>query len=97
MATLVATARLTERMDTTFDMFHGSETYGSFFAAGRARAYRYPGFTKAAIVAGYRVMNHARLPLRAYIKVDNLFDQTYYEIGWRNLGRTAVVGLSVGF
>jgi vitamin B12 transporter len=97
MATFVATARWTERIDTTFDVFYGSKTYGSFFAAGRPRAYRYPGFTKAALVAGYRVVNHERLPLRAYVSIDNLFDQTYYESGWRNLGRTAVAGLSVGF
>ena len=70
--------------------------YGSFFAAGRPRAYRYPGFTKAALMAGYRVVNSRRVPLRAYVKVDNLFDQTYYEIGWRNLGRTVVAGFSVG-
>jgi iron complex outermembrane receptor protein len=97
MATFVATARMTGRLDATFDVFYGSETYGSFFAAGRSRAYRYPSFIKAAVVAGYRVVDHARVPLRAYLKVDNLFDATYYEIGWRNLGRTAVAGLSVGF
>ena len=97
MATLVVTNRWTSRMDTTFDLFHGGNTYGSFFAAGRPRAFRYPGFTKAAIVSGYRLIDHARLPLRAYVKVDNLFDQTYYESGWRSLGRTAIAGLSVGF
>jgi iron complex outermembrane receptor protein len=97
MATLVATARVTERVDATFDLFHGSETYGPFFAAGRSRAYRYPGFTRAALVAGYRVVDHARTPLRVYAKIDNLFDATYYEIGWRNPGRTAVAGVSVGF
>ena len=97
MATFVATARWTERVDTTFDVFHGSETYGSFFAAGRSRAFRYPGFNKAAVVAGYRVVNHPRTPLRGYVKVDNLFDQTYYEIGWRNLGRTVIAGMSMGF
>jgi hypothetical protein len=97
MATFVATARWTERIDTTFDVFYGSEAYGSFFAAGQPRAYRYPGFTKAGVVAGYRALNHERLPLRVYVSIDNLFDHTYYEIGWRNLGRTAVAGLSVGF
>ena len=97
MATFVVTHRWKARVDTTFDLFYGGRTYGSFFAAGRPRAYRYPGFTKAAVVAGYRFVNHARVPLRAYLKVDNVFDQTYYEIGWRNLGRTAVAGLSVGF
>jgi iron complex outermembrane receptor protein len=97
MATFVVTNRWSDRVDTTFDLFYGSETYGSFFAAGRPRAFRYPGFTKAAVVAGYRIVNDARVPVRAYVHVDNLFDETYYEIGWRNLGRTAVAGLSVGF
>ena len=97
MVTFVVTNRWNNRLDATFDLFHGGATYGSFFAAGRPRAFKYPGFTKAAVVAGYRLVNHARAPLRAYVKVDNLFDETYYEIGWRNLGRTVVAGLSVGF
>ena len=97
MVTFVVTNRWNNRVDTTFDLFRGGATYGSLFAAGRPRAFKYPGFTKAAVVAGYRLVNHARAPLRAYVKVDNLFDQTYYEIGWRNLGRTAIAGISVGF
>jgi vitamin B12 transporter len=97
-ATLVVTQRWNNRVDTTFDVFHGSDTYGAFSAAGRPRAYRYPGFTKAAVVAGYRLLDAGgRHPLRAYVKIDNLFDATYYEAGWRNLGRTAVGGLSLGF
>jgi outer membrane receptor for monomeric catechols len=97
MATFIVTNRWKDRVDATFDVFYGGHTYGSFFAAGHPRAYRYPGFMKAAVIAGYRLVNHRRAPLRAYLKIDNLFDQTYYEIGWRNLGRTAVAGLSVGF
>jgi iron complex outermembrane receptor protein len=96
MATFVATYRW-NRVDATFDLFRGSSMYVSYFAAGRPRAFKYPGFTKAAIVAGYRFVDHARLPLRGYVKVDNLFDATYYDSGWRALGRTAVAGLSVGF
>jgi vitamin B12 transporter len=96
-ATFVVTNRWGERVDTTFDVFYGSASYSSLFAAGRARAYRYPGFVRAALVAGYRVINVARAPTRAYIHVDNLFDQTFYENGWRGLGRTVVAGVSVGF
>lgn len=96
-ATLVVTNRWNDRLDTTFDVFAGSKSYGSFFAAGRSRAFEYPGFTKAALIAGYRVLNSTAWPLRAYVKIDNLFNQTYYEGGWRNLGRTAVAGVSVGF
>ena len=97
VATLVVTNRWSHRLDTTFDLFHGGASYGSFFAAGRSRAFKYPGFTLAAVVAGYRFVDHPRVPVRAYIKVDNLFDETYYEIGWRNPGRTVIAGLSVGF
>jgi vitamin B12 transporter len=96
-ATFVVTNRWGERVDTTFDVFYGSASYSSLFAAGRARAYRYPGFVRAALVAGYRVINTARAPTRAYIHVDNLFDQAFYENGWRGLGRTVVAGVSVGF
>jgi vitamin B12 transporter len=97
-ATFVVTQRWNDRLDTTFDVFYGSTTYGSMSAAGRPRAYEYPGFTKAAVVAGYRVLEAGgRHPLRVYGKIDNLFDATYYENGWRNLGRTAVGGVSLGF
>ncbi len=97
MTTLVVTNRWNSRLDTTFDVFHGSSSYGSFFAAGRPRAFKYAGFTKAAIIAGYRLVERARAPLRGYVKVDNLLDATYYESGWRGLGRTVMAGLSVGF
>ena len=96
-ATFVVTNRWGNRVDTTFDLFYGSETYGSLFAAGRARAFRYPGFTRAAAVAGYRIVNNARVPMRAYVHVDNLFDEAYYEVGWRALGRTVVGGVSFGY
>jgi iron complex outermembrane receptor protein len=92
-ATLMASYRPTGRIDATVDVFRGSEMFGSFFAAGRARAYRYPGFTKVALVAGYRLTGAAR-PLRAYVKIDNILDETYYEAGWRALGRTILGGLS---
>jgi vitamin B12 transporter len=96
-ATLVATCRVTPRLETTVDVFRGSSLYGSFFAAGRPRAYQYPGFTKAALIASYRLSRDERRSLRAYVKVDNLLDQTYYEAGWRAAGRTVVGGMSLGY
>jgi vitamin B12 transporter len=96
-ATLVATNRWGARLDTTFDLFYGSSQYTAFSAAGRPRAYKFPGFVKAAVVAGYRIVNRERWPFRVYLKVDNLLDDTYYEGGWQNLGRTIVAGASLGF
>jgi iron complex outermembrane receptor protein len=97
MATLVVTNRWNSRLDTTFDVFRGGALYTSYFAAGRPRAFKYSGVTRAAIVAGYRLIDHPRAPLRAYLKVDNLLNAAYYDSGWRALGRTAVAGISVGF
>ncbi len=96
-ATLVLTNRWNPRFDTTFDLFHGSEAYGTFFAAGQTRAYRYPAFTRAALIASFKLLPRGDSPLRVYVKIDNLFDQTYYQGGWRATGRTAVAGLSVDF
>ena len=95
-ATLVATKQWGSRLDTSLDVFHGSPAYGPFFAAGATRAYRYDGFTKAAITAGYRLTGAREGSVRAYVRVDNLFDDEYYQGGWRSLGRTALVGVSLG-
>jgi outer membrane receptor for ferrienterochelin and colicin len=96
-ATFVATGRVSRRLDATCDLFYGSDSYSSFFAAGRSRAYRFPAFAKVAVVAGYRLLDAGRRSVRAYIETDNLFDTTYYEGGWRNPGRTIVAGVSAGF
>ena len=76
---------------------HGSDAYGTFFAAGQTRAYRYPAFTRAALVFSYELFGEGHWPLRIYGKLDNLFDETYYQGGWRAPGRTAVAGLSFDF
>jgi outer membrane receptor for ferrienterochelin and colicin len=96
-ATFVMTNRWTERVDSTVDLFYGGESYGAFSAAGRPRAYRYPSFTKAAVIARVRLSPGVDRAVRGYVKVDNLFDSTYYQGGWQGLGRTALAGVSVGF
>ena len=35
--------------------------------------------------------------MRAYVRVDNLFDETAFPSGWRAAGRTAVIGVRAGF
>ncbi len=95
-ASALATWRWSGRGDATADLVAASESFAAYFAAGQARAFRFPGFAKVAIVAGYRVSGGDERPLRVYLKVDNLLDQTYYQSGWRALGRTFVGGMSFG-
>jgi vitamin B12 transporter len=63
------------------------------FAATRSRAFEFPGFTKASLVGGYRVWQNDRSALRFYTKIDNVFNQRYYQNGWLAAKAIAVVGL----
>jgi iron complex outermembrane receptor protein len=96
-ASLFVTRQWSSRIDTAFDLVYGGESFGSFFAAGRTRAYRYPGTTTAGLTASVRVLGHDARDLRAYVRVDNLFDETDFTGGWRQPGRAAVVGVRAAF
>jgi iron complex outermembrane receptor protein len=95
-ATFMLSHQWRDRLRTVVDIFHGSAHYGSFFAAGRSRAYRFPGFSTVGLTAAYRIAARNTEAVRAYVTVENLFDETYYQGGWRGLGRTAVAGVSIG-
>lgn len=95
--TLVLTQRLGKRADVTFDLFRGSTYYVNYFAAGRTRAYAFPAYTKADLVANYKFWVRDNQSLRAYGKVDNVFNQTYYENGARNPKAWVIAGLAYAF
>ena len=96
-ASLYVTQQWTPRIDTTLDVLYGGESFSSFFAAGRPRAYRFPGATTVGIGGSVRLFARDTSEMRAYARADNLFDQTAFPGGWRALGRTAVVGVRAGF
>jgi iron complex outermembrane receptor protein len=96
-ASFVATHDWRNALTTAVELFHASSSYTALFANGRSRAFKFPGFTTVGATASYRVTRGNSLPVRAYLRLDNLFDETYYLGGWRSPGRTAAVGMSVGF
>jgi vitamin B12 transporter len=96
-ASLYVTQQWSPRIDTTFDLLTGGESYGSFFARGRTRAYRYPGTTTVGISSSVRLTGAGAPDLRAYVRVDNLFDETAFPAGWRAAGRTGVIGIRAAF
>ncbi|HXV61901.1 MAG TPA: TonB-dependent receptor [Vicinamibacteria bacterium] len=57
-----------------------------------SRVYRFDGFAKGDLAASYRFSH-----LRVFGKVENLFDQTIFESGFRTPGRYALVGVGVDF
>jgi len=96
-ASLYVTQQWTPRIDTSLDLLTGGESYGSFFAAGRTRAYRYPGSTTVGLSGSVRVTPAGAPDVRAYVRLDNLFDETAYPGGWRAPGRTGVFGVRAAF
>jgi outer membrane cobalamin receptor len=94
-----ATERLSDRL-TMFFSYVGSGTYlapvfdPNSFAS---RAYRFHGVRRAQAGANYRIPLGEFRAIRFTAKVDNLFNQDFYESGFRTPGATAVGGLQFEF
>jgi len=96
-ASLVVTQRIGKRADVTVDLFRSSSHYISFFAVNRSRPFILPGYTKADLVAGYKLWQRESGMLKGYVKVENFFNRPYYENGWRSSRAWAIAGLSYSF
>ena len=92
-AGLVAIRQWNNRLSTTFDLYHYSETLNSWVDYGRAM--RFPGFTKAALVTSFAAWQKEKKAARISAKIDNLFNTSYYVDGYRMPGVTALGGIHV--
>ncbi len=60
--------------------------------------YRFGGMRRADVTAGYTFpIKGERMSLRVFGTAENLFDQEYFENGFRTFGRNGRIGLSFGF
>ncbi|MBK9529825.1 MAG: hypothetical protein IPO41_16275 [Acidobacteria bacterium] len=60
--------------------------------------YRFQGNRKGDLTAGYTFgIRKEKMTLRLYGTVENVFDQEYYENGFRTAGATGRLGLTFGF
>ena len=89
--------QLGKRTSLTMDLYHSSDYYNSLFAAGRSRAYQYPGLTKIDLVGNRILWQGEKYSLNGYVKVENLLNQTFYENGFRGPGGLLLTGLRVMF
>lgn len=96
-ATFLITQRIGKRADMTFDLFRSGEFYIPFFAVNRTRAFVSPGYTKADLVGGYKLWANDKKNVRLYGKMENVFNQRYYENGWLTPQAWGIVGLSYSY
>src|SRR5260370_1204851 len=97
--TLVATQRY-KRFWVNFDFLATSTYLAPIFSNSvfRTYVYRFNGNKKGDLTAGYTFgFDKEKKTLRVYGTIENVFDQKYFENGFRNTGATARIGTTFGF
>ena len=97
--TLVATQRF-GRFWVNFDLLETSSFLGSIFSNSvfNSYVYRFDGNRRGDLTAGYTIpMKKNRFNLRIFGTIENLFDNEYFENGFRTVGRNARVGANFSF
>jgi vitamin B12 transporter len=99
--TLVATQRF-KKFWVNFDFLATSVYLAPIFDTNsftfQTYIYRFNGNRKGDLTAGYTFgIKKEKMTMRVYGTVENIFDQEYYENGFRTAGATGRVGLSFGF
>ena len=97
--TLVATQRF-KKAWLNFDFLATSNYLAPVFSnfTFQTYTYRFHGNRKGDLTAGYTFgFKKEKMTLRLYATVENVFDQEYYENGFRTAGATGRFGMSFGF
>lgn len=90
---LFATQRFSARLTGVFGYVGATD----YLASVSGRAFRFGGPSRAQAALSYRRPLRERSALRLYFKSDNLFDQTYFENGFRTPGITFTSGTQFEF
>jgi vitamin B12 transporter len=88
-----ATERISARVTAIFRYLGTSDYLTSIWGS----AYRFPGATRAQAMLSYRRPLGEYRAIRFYGKVDNLFNQAYFQDGFRTPGATFTVGTQFEF
>lgn len=97
--TLVATKRF-DKLWINVDLLATSSYLAPIFSNSTfsSYTYRFNGNRKADVTAGYTFgLKKETMKLRLYGTIENVFDNEYFENGFQTFGRTARLGLTLGF
>jgi len=97
MFTLAINQQIARRVNVVFDLFAAGQYAVPFFASGGNRAFIFDGPVKADLGVSYTLPVSGDRHIRFYGKVDNVFDRTYFENGFRAPGAIFVGGLTFRF
>lgn len=94
MFTALATYRIGRSFDVAFDLFASSNYWWQFFAGGN-RPFEFAGPKKADLVFSYTKPVSDRWSAQFYTRIDNFFNRTYFEDGFRTPKAWAVGGVKL--
>jgi vitamin B12 transporter len=94
---LVVTEQPTSRLLLTFDTIESSSYLAPIYGDVVTQTYRFGGIHKVNLGASYRIPLQEYRAIRFLGRVDNVFNQTYFESGFLTPGRTASGGLQYEF
>jgi iron complex outermembrane receptor protein len=96
--TLVATQRI-RRFWVNFDLLATSSYLARIFSnkSFSTYTYRFRGNRRGDVTAGYTFGLKSDLTLRLYGTIENVFDNEYYENGYRTAGANGRAGVTFGF
>ena len=96
MFTLTATQWIASRFNVTFDLF-ASGQYSDSLSGRFGRRFVYDGPIKADLVLRYRMPVASDRDVEIYTKIENLFDNEYYQNGFATPGIWAIGGLRFSY
>jgi iron complex outermembrane receptor protein len=94
---LLVTEQATSRLLLTFDTMASSSYLAPIYGNTVTQVYRFTGLHKINAGGSYRIPINDDRAIRFFARVDNLFNQTYFENGFLTAGRTASAGLQFEF
>ena len=97
MFTLLATRSFGKRVEATFDFIAAGDSLLPMFAGTGNRGFLFPGPRKGNLALSYTHPLGEHKSLRLYTRVENVFNQTYYEDGFQTPKAWAVLGLKYMF
>jgi vitamin B12 transporter len=94
---MLLTERATSRLFFTADTLVTSNYLDPVYGATVTQVYQFPGMHKVNLGASYRLPMKEYQAVRFFARVDNIFNQTYFENGFLTPGRTAKGGVQFEF
>ena len=94
---LQVTEQPTSRLTLILDTLQSSNYLTPMFGMVATQTYRFDGLHKINAGVGYRIPLRDYQSVRFFVRVDNIFDQTYFENGFPTPGRTGMGGLQYEF